>query len=89
MANPWDIAEHLETEADEGHPDARHVFRAVVADLQWEEDPKPGRPEISGQWRLAHVDGYEETIDLPRASADEALKEARKLVARRLAREED
>jgi hypothetical protein len=38
---------------------------------------------------LAHVDGFEETIDLPRASIEDAVKEARTRVARRLAREED
>ncbi len=78
MANPWDIAAHLEVEEDTGHPDGRHVFRAVVADLQWDEDPKPGRPEMTGQWRLEHVDGYAETIDLPRpASAGLGLTSGR------------
>lgn len=58
---------------------------AHVADLLWNEDPKPGRQEMSGQWLLAWIDGFEQTIDLPRANVDGAQEEARKLIAARLA----
>jgi hypothetical protein len=88
LANPWDIAEFLEVVEDPGHPDQRHTFEAVVADLSWNEDPKRGRPEMSGQWLLSHIDGFTEEIDLPRANVAGAVKQARKLVALRLAREE-
>src|SRR5207248_2833527 len=89
VANPWDIANFLEVEEDVGHPDGRHTFKAVVADLSWDEDPKPGRPEMTGQWLLAHADGSQETIDVPRSKVDRAVAEARKRVATRLAHEND
>jgi hypothetical protein len=87
VPNPWDIAEFLEVEEDEGHPDQRHTFKAVVADLSWNEEIKAGRPEMSGQWLLAHADGYEEELDLPRSNVAGAVKEATKRVALRLSGE--
>jgi hypothetical protein len=84
-ANEDSIASGITFDHDSMDPDGRHAVTAHVADLLWDEDPMLGRPEMSGQWLLAWMDGHEQTIDLPKDNRAGAEEEARKLVAARLA----
>jgi hypothetical protein len=68
-----------------GEEDEQVVFDVErYAQLDWEEDPAPGRPEMTGQWRLSYRDGTSEVIDLPLANRAGAISEARDRIARKL-----
>jgi hypothetical protein len=52
--------------------------------MEWDEDPAPGRPEMTGQWRIHYRDGTSDTIDLPLHNIDSAISQAKDLIAERL-----
>jgi len=54
------------------------------AQLDWEEDPARGRPEMTGHWRLSYRDGTSENIDLPQANRPGVISEARDRIAHKL-----
>ena len=60
---------------------------ARCAAMEWDEDPAPGRPEMTGKWRVHYWDGTSEAIDLPLKSIDQAITAARDLIAERLTRQ--
>jgi hypothetical protein len=66
--------------------DEEHVIFDVerYATMEWDEDPAPGRPEMTGQWLVHFRDGTFEAIDLPLANRDGAISAARDLIARKL-----
>ncbi len=66
--------------------DDEHVQFDVgsYATLEWDEDPAPGRDEMTGSWRLAYRDGTSEVIDLPLDSRAEAVDKAKRLIAEKL-----
>lgn len=57
------------------------------ATLVWDEDPAPGRADMTGKWRLSFRDGDhgDIEIDRPKDSTDAAIAEAMTLVAAKLA----
>ncbi len=68
------------------------MVRVVLATVDFDEDPAPGRPEVSGTWRLEFRDPLPRKvwrIDLQRTQEAEAELAVRDMVARRLAGDED
>ena len=54
------------------------------AAMEWDEDPAPGRPEMTGQWRVHYRDGTSETLDLPLENVSGAISMAKDLIAKKL-----
>ncbi|MGB0098425.1 MAG: hypothetical protein WBP81_38535 [Solirubrobacteraceae bacterium] len=64
----------------------------VLADLGWDENPAPGRDQMTGAWHVTFRDSLPKTdwrIDLPRTSAGEVRDAARRMVAERLMGDSD
>jgi hypothetical protein len=67
-------------------------IKALIANLGWDEDPAPGRNEMTGAWRLNFRDSLPDTdwrIDRPRSAKAKAQGEARRMVAARLMGDSD
>jgi hypothetical protein len=72
-------------------PDA-YMVRALLATVDWDENPAPGRPHVTGTWRLEFRDPIPEKvwrIDLPQDSLADVEHDVAGMVARRLAGETD
>ena len=52
------------------------------AQIEWDEDPAPGRPEMTGQWRLSYSDRTAEEIDRQLGDVEGAVDEAKRLIAK-------
>jgi hypothetical protein len=68
------------------------LVRAVIGTVDFDENPVPGRPEVTGTWRVEFRDPLPQKvwrIDLQRTQEAEVEREVGQMVARRLAGDED